>query len=169
MNFFDLIEHRYSVRAYKPDPVDQHKLEKVVEAAWLAPTAANKQPFRLFIIDVENHQDELHNIYSADWFIEAPIVICACAVKDKAWKRSDGKSYAYVDTAIAMDHLILAAAELGLGTCWVAAFDTEAVREFLELNEDLEPVAFTPLGYPADEPRPKKRADISEIVKFIKS
>ena len=169
MNFFDLIEHRYSVRAYKADPVERYKLEKVLEAAWLAPTAANRQPFHLYIIDSAVNRNQLHGIYSAEWFVQAPVVICACAVKDKAWKRSDGKNYAYVDTAIAMDHLILAAAELGLGTCWVAAFDIEAAKKFLKLDENLEPVAFTPLGYAADEARPKKRADISQLIEYIKS
>jgi nitroreductase len=78
----------------------------------------------------------------------------------------DGKNYNDVDVAIAMDHLILAAADLGLGTCWVAAFDPAAARAVLNLPPGVEPVAFTPLGYPADEPRPKTRKALAELVRY---
>ena len=82
----------------------------------------------------------------------------------EAWTRRDGKSYVDVDVTIAMDHLILAAHDLGLGTCWIGAFDPEAAREVLGLEPGLEPLALTPLGYPADEGRPKKRRPYSELV-----
>jgi nitroreductase len=85
----------------------------------------------------------------------------------EAWTRIDGKNYADVDTAIAMDHLILAAADQGLGTCWVAAFNPPAAREILRLSRDEEPVAFTPLGYPADEWKPKKRKALSSFVRYF--
>jgi nitroreductase len=78
----------------------------------------------------------------------------------------DGKNYNDVDVAIVMDHLILAATDLGLGTCWIGAFDPDAAREVLGLPEGVEPVAFTPLGYPADEPRPKRRVALSELVRY---
>ncbi len=88
-----------------------------------------------------------------------------CADVQAAWRRaSDGQSYALVDAAIAMDHLILAAAEQGLGTCWIGAFDPEAAREVLGLPEGILPVAFTPLGYPADKARPKLRRAAEEMV-----
>jgi nitroreductase len=81
--------------------------------------------------------------------------------------RSDGKNYNDVDVAIVMDHLILAAADLGLGTCWIAAFDPDAAREVLSLPEGVEPIAFTPLGYPADTARPKKRKPLEKLVRYI--
>jgi nitroreductase len=79
--------------------------------------------------------------------------------------RSDGKNYGDVDAAIVMDHLTLAAADLGLGTCWVGAFDPVAAREVLGIPEQVDPIAFTPLGYPADQPRAKKRKDLDDLVK----
>lgn len=82
------------------------------------------------------------------------------------WKRSDGQNYVYLDSGIVMDHLILTAAELGLGTCWVGAFDPEAARKVLQLPPEAEPIAFTPLGYPADQPRAKVRKTVEELVHY---
>jgi len=166
MEFLELIKKRYSVRAYKSTPVEEEKLQKVLEAAILAPTAANKQPFRLIVLKTAGREADLRRVYGRDWFVRAPLVICACAVKGESWVRRDGKNYADVDTTIAFDHLILAAHNLGLGTCWIAAFDPAAAREVLKLPAELEPIAFTPLGYPADEWKPKKRRPASELVQY---
>jgi len=168
MEFSDLIQKRYSVRAYKTSPVEEEKLHQVLEAACLAPTAANKQPFRFIVIKTKGREEDLKRIYGREWFIKAPIVICACAVISEAWTRRDGKNYADIDTTIAMDHLILAAAELGLGTCWIAAFDPSEARKILKLPAGVEPVAITPLGYPADEWRAKTRRPLSELVQYLK-
>lgn len=167
MEFFDLIRSRYSVRSYQSKPVEKDKLTRVLEAAVIAPTAANRQPFRLIVIPTRGREDGLRRVYPREWFLRAPLVICACAVKSEAWTRRDGKSYADVDTTIAMDHLILAAHDLGLGTCWIGAFDPEAAREVLGLEPDLEPLAFTPLGYPADEEKPKRRRASGELVRSL--
>ncbi|MBN1936863.1 MAG: nitroreductase family protein [Anaerolineae bacterium] len=164
MEFSDLIQQRYSVRAYKPDPVPDEVLQKVLEAAQLAPTAANRQPFGLIVIHTAGRKDELKRVYGRDWFIDAPIVIAACGILAQAWTRRDGKNYTDVDVTIAMDHLILAAANEGLGTCWIGAFDPDAAREVFGLPEGVEPIAFTPLGYPADEWRPKNRKELTELV-----
>jgi nitroreductase len=166
MDFSKLIKNRYSVRAYKPDPVEEDKLQQVLEAARLAPTAANRQPFQLVVMHTKGRETGLRRIYHRAWFVQAPLIICACGVPAQNWVRSDGKNYNDVDVAIAMDHLILAATDLGLGTCWIAAFDPAAAREVLGLPEDVEPVAFTPLGYPADELRPKERKALSELVRY---
>ena len=166
MEYLELIRKRYSVRAYKSTPVEEEKLQKVLEAAIQAPTAANKQPFRLIVMKTAGREADLKRIYARDWFVQAPLVICACAVKSESWVRRDGKNYADVDTTIGFDHLILAACDLGLGTCWIAAFDPAAAREILSLPVDWEPVAFTPLGYPADQWRPKKRRPASDLIQF---
>ncbi len=166
MNFSELIQERYSVRAYKPDPVEDGKLQEVLEAARLAPTAANRQAIQFIVIHTEGREAELGRIYKADWFVQPPLVICACGIPAENWVRKDGKNYNDVDVAIAMDHLILAAADLGLGTCWIGAFDPQAAREVLDLPDGVVPIAFTPLGYPADEPRPKKRKSFSELVRY---
>jgi len=167
MNFPDLVKSRYSVRAYKPQPVEDELLQKVLEAARLAPTAANRQPFQIIVIRTAGREAELQRIYGQDWFTQAPLIICACGIPSQNWvRRQDGKNYNDVDVAIAMDHLILAAADLGLGTCWIAAFDPAAAREILGLPDDVEPVAFTPLGYPADQPRSKKRKPLADLVRY---
>jgi nitroreductase len=165
MEFSELIRNRYSVRAYKPDAVEEEKLDRVLEAARLAPTAANRQPFQIIVIHTEGREDDLQRIYRRKWFVQAPVVVCICAIPAEGWVRMDGKGYTDVDAAIAMDHLILAATDQGLGTCWIAAFDPAAAREVLGLPEGVEPIAFTPLGYAADQPRSKERKARSDLVR----
>lgn len=167
MEYFDLIQKRYSVRAYKPDPVEYTKLSKILEAARLAPTAANLQPFQFIVAHVKGRESELQRVYHRQWFIQAPLVICACGLPAQGWVRgTDSVNYTTVDVAIAMDHLILAAADLGLGTCWIAAFDAAAARQVFRLPEGVEPIALTPLGYPADEPGPKERKPLTQLVRY---
>ncbi|MGQ9853560.1 MAG: nitroreductase family protein [Candidatus Oleimicrobiaceae bacterium] len=166
MDFSALVRARYSVRSYQDRAVEEDKLAAVLEAARLAPSAANRQPFALLVIRTKGREAGLRRIYNKPWFTQAPLVTGVCALPGKAWSRADGTNSAEVDATIAMDHLILAAADLGLGTCWVAAFDPAAAREVLALPEGVEPVAFTPLGYPADEPRGKVRKPLSELVHY---
>jgi nitroreductase len=167
MDFQELIRARYSCRAYRSDPVAEDQLAQVLEAARLAPTADNRQPFRLVVIRTAGREQELQRVYGKDWFVQAPLVIAACGVPAENWvRKQDGKNYNDVDMAIVMDHLILAAADLGLATCWIAAFDPAAAREVLELPEGIEPVAFTPLGHAADAPRQKTRKKSDELVRY---
>jgi nitroreductase len=166
MDFIELARRRYSVRSYKSDPVEQEKLDRVLEAARLAPTAVNIQPFQLIVIHTTNREAELLRIYNKKWFAQAPIVICACGLPDKSWTRKDGKNYNDVDVAIVMDHLILAATAEGLGTCWIGAFDPSAANEVLGLPEGVKPIAFTPLGYASDRPPVKKRKPLGELVRY---
>ena len=166
MEFSELIQKRYSVRAYRPIPVEEEKLKAVLEAARLAPTASNRQPFKIVVMHTVGREAELRRIYDKNWFVQAPLLIAACGTPAHNWVRRDGKNYNDVDVAIAMDHLILAAASLGLGTCWIAAFDPPAAREVLHLPEGVEPIAFTPLGYAADTPRQKERKALSELVRY---
>ena len=166
MEFNELILLRGSIRGYTGEPVSEEDLAYVLEAFRMAPTACNLQPFGLIVIHTEGKKEELSRIYRADWFTQAPIVICACDFPRDAWSRSDGKNYADMDIAIAFDHLILAAADRGLGTCWIGAFDPAAAHEVLNLPKGVEPIFFTPLGHPAVGPRPKKRKEISDIVRY---
>jgi nitroreductase len=166
MEFADLIHQRYSVRAYRPDDIDEEMLAQVLEAGRLAPTAANRQPFQIIVLHTAGREAELRRIYGRDWFVQAPLVLCVCALPAVGWVRMDGKGYTDVDAAIVMDHLVLAATNLGLGTCWIAAFDPEAARQVLHLPEDVEPIAFTPLGYPADDPGAKHRKPLSDLVRY---
>jgi nitroreductase len=166
MKFQELINQRYSVRAYKPDPIEEHKLQQILEAARLAPTAANRQPFKVIVIHTQERKEDLLSIYQREWFIQAPLVLCLVGVLAEAWIRRDGKAYLGIDAAIVMDHMILAATELDLGTCFIAAFDEENARKALALPEDVEPILFTPLGYPADQPKIKTRKPLDEIIRY---
>ncbi len=166
MELWEAIVNRYSVRAYKPEPVEEEKLLRVLEAARLAPTAANRQPFQIIVVHTAGREDELRRIYNSKWFVQAPIVLCVCGLPAKGWTRSDGKNYTDVDVAIVMDHLILCAASLGLGTCWIGAFNPAAAREVLQLPDGVEPIVWTPLGYPADQPREKQRLPLDELVRY---
>jgi nitroreductase len=164
MDFKELIRARYSCRAYRNDPVEEEKLAAVLEAARLAPTAANRQAFKLYVLPTANRQEALRQLYSPDWFAQAPLVIGIAGEPGRNWVRRDGRNYVEVDCAIVMDHVILQAADLGLGTCWIGAFDPDAARQLLELPPDWEPIAFTPLGYPVDTSRPKTRKPLEELV-----
>ncbi len=167
--FSEIISQRYSVRAYKSDPVEPEKLQRVLEAARLAPTAANRQPFQLVVVHTAKRRNELQAIYHREWFVQAPILICAVGIPGNSWVRADdNRRYIDVDVAIVMDHLILEATNQGLGTCWVAAFNVRAARAALGLPEEVEPLIFTPLGYSAALPGPKERKPIDELVRYEK-
>ncbi len=167
MEYSELIAARYSVRAYRPDPVEDEKLGAVLEAARLAPTAANRQPFQLVVMRTSGREEEIGKIYRKPWFVQAPLVIGVCAISSQAWVReSDRFNARMIDAAIVADHLILEAANQGLGTCWVAAFSVDAARVVMGLPDEAEPVIFTPLGYPADQPGPKTRKPLNELVRY---
>jgi nitroreductase len=167
MEYFDVIRQRYSVRAYKPDAVEDEKLRKVLEAARLAPTACNLQAFRVVVMRTADHEVMLKKICRASFFTQAPLVLGIYADTADAWVRADGKTYADVDAAIVMDHIILAATALDLGTCWIGAFNADAAREAVNLSKGFEPVAFTPVGYPASNRPAKQRKPLSDIVVWM--
>jgi len=167
MDFYEVIRTRRSIRGYQERPVEEDKLQRILEAARLAPSAANRQPWQFLVIKTEKIKKEFQRAYNKDWFWQAPVIICACGIKKEAWIRSDGKSYLDVDVAIAMDHLVLAATAEGLGTCWIGAFNPSEVKKILNLPDDIEPVALTPLGYPATSPKPTHRKLLGKIVKRI--
>ena len=164
MDFLELAKKRYSVRAYKSTPIEDEKLKYILEAARMAPTGANRQSFQLIAIHTKGREGELRPIYNNDWFVEAPIVICACATTSQGQAYDEGRSNRNV--AIVMDHLTLAATDLGLGTCWIGAFNPDAAREILGLPEEVKPIVFATVGYSDDEPRPKVRKSIDELVRY---
>ncbi len=167
MDFSELIDTRFSTRAYLPDPVEDSMLQQVLGAARLAPTAANRQPFRLIVVHTAGKEAELKKVYSTEWLSQAPLLICACSVPSQGWKHfHTGKNYCDVDVAIVMDHLIMAATALGLGTCWIAAFNHAALNKMLRLPDELEAVVLTPLGFPAEKARPKIRRPLEDLVRY---
>ena len=168
MEFKDVINERYSVRGYLDKEVEKEKLEYVLKAATIAPTGVNAQPFKVYVIETAKYQEELKEIYAAEWFRQAPYVLCVVAIKNKAWTRPwDMKNIADIDATIVMDHMILAATDVGLGTCYIGAFKKNRAQEFLNLDENEEAVLFTPLGYGNAEPRDTPRKKLDEFVTYI--
>jgi nitroreductase len=165
MDFLDLVKKRRSVRNYLDKPVEEPLLEKVLEAGRLAPSACNKQPWVFIVLRDNSSRQKLEQVYNKAWFLHAPIVIAVCCDRSASWKRADGRDYGDIDAAIALDHMTLAATEAGLGTCWIGAFNAAQARIILKLPDKIDPVAFTPLGYPGDEAAIKKfRKKLAEIV-----
>ncbi|MGD8507148.1 MAG: nitroreductase family protein [Candidatus Bathyarchaeota archaeon] len=165
MGVFAIIGKRRSIRLYEKKPVEKEKLNRILEAGRLAPSADNKQPWRFIVVTGENVKEKLRVTYDEEWFVSAPVIIIGCAVPEEAWMRVDGQEYWMVDVAIAMQNMILAATELGLGTCWIADFDEKAIRKALNLPSNIRVVAMTPLGYPAEEKHPvRDRKPLAEIV-----
>ena len=168
MKFIKLAEKRCSIRGYRPDPVPEKLLNKVLQAGNLAPTAKNLQPFHFIVVRNPGKLEELATAYPAPFFREAPVVIVICTEAAEGWTRDryDGKNYCEIDAAIAIDHMTLAAADLGLGTCWIGAFDPDRVTEVIGLPEGIEPMAMLLLGYPGMEGRKKERKPLEQLVRY---
>jgi len=165
MNLLDLVKSRYSCRSYQPASVEPAKLDYIMECVRLAPSAVNKQPWRFRIVSSDEDKAKLQRCYARTWFNSAPMYIIASLVHDEEWVRSDGKAHGNIDVAIAVEHLCLAAAEQGLGTCWVCNFDALLCSQLFSYAEGEEPVVLIPIGYPADEAKPKNRKEMNEILK----
>lgn len=170
MKFIELAKKRVSIRSYKPDPVADEQLNEVLEAGRLAPSACNLQPFQFVVVRERENIAALADGYPAPWFAGAPVVIAICTQASKAWKRSshDNRCLIDVDGAIAADHMTLAAADLGLGTCWIGAFDPEIIRKVLGIPRTAEPLVLLTLGYPNEEGRPKTRLPLEKLVRHEK-
>jgi nitroreductase len=148
MDFMDVISARKSVRGYVDKPVEEDKLSKILEAARLAPSWANKQCCRYVVVKDKAKIQELSGRFG--WLKQAPVIIVACADPKDSGDRN-GMNYYLVDVGISMQQLVLAATDLELGTCWIGAFDEAKVKKVLQVPENIKVVAMTPLGYSADK------------------
>ncbi|MEG1573519.1 MAG: nitroreductase family protein [Bacteroidales bacterium] len=169
-DFMDLIALRSSVRSYDPHPVEKSKIMLLLEAARLAPSAVNFQPWMFLIITGDEGKSAVRQCYDRDWITQAPVYIVACGDHKISWHRqADGKDHCDIDIAIAIEHICLCAAAQGIGSCCVCNFDPLKLKEYLQLSEDIEPVAIIPIGYQANEEvvRPKKRKTVEEISKWV--
>lgn len=169
MEFNELCAGRWSVRAYKDTPIEGDKLQAVLEAARLAPSACNRQPWIFFVLESDEALEKACACYNREWIRTAPMVILCCVDHSQEWVRpADGKRHGDIDIAIAAEHICLAAAGQGLGTCWICNFDAQKCRELFSLPEELEPAVMLPIGYPvSDEPAPKNRKPLTEIVRTL--
>jgi nitroreductase len=155
MSFLEMAEARYSVRDYADKKVEQDKLGKILEAAHVAPTAANKQPVRLIAVQ----EDEgLEKIGKAANIYGAPLAIIVCSDHTKAWTRPfDQKKTTDIDATILTDHMMMEAAELGLGSVWICYFKPDVIRQEFQLPDTLEPVNILAIGYANGSPADPKR------------
>ncbi len=172
MDFYDLIENRESIRNYDPSrPVEKSKLNRILNAGRLAPSAANKQPWRFLIVSSAEMLEKVRACYHRDWFKEAPHILIVTGCKADAWvKKYDGYNSLETDLTIAMDHMILAAENEGVGACWIAAFNPDILCNALSLEKDEIVFAITPLGYTKkgfSKKGTKDRKPLDEIVRFL--
>ena len=172
MEFRELIKTRESVRNYdSKKSIPRDVLNRILEAGRLAPSAANRQPWKFLLISSADMLNKVRMCYKGEWFRKAPHILVVMGNRDDAWtRRYDGYNSIETDLTIAMDHLILAAANEGVGSCWIAAFDPVILRKSLDLKENEVVFAITPLGYPEDSYQPgqaKNRRDISEVVEYL--
>jgi nitroreductase len=168
MDLTEAIRTRRSIRAYKPTPVPEDALKEVLNAARLAPSADNAQPWKMVVVRDEQLKLMLAAASNGQKFIaQAPIVIVACGIPGEAFPTVGGyMSSEIIDVSIALDHLTLAAHDRGLGTCWVAWFKEDKVKSLLGVPEDVKVVALTPLGYPDETPERTPRKNLEELVSF---
>ncbi len=162
MEFMDVISKRRSIRKFKSDPVPKEDIEYIVEAARLAPSWANSQCWKFIVVTDPEIKSELAKAGNG-WIAKAPVVIAACADPSRPGTKED-QEYYMLDVGIAMEHLILAAADRGLGTCWIGAFDEKAAKSALGVPENIRVVASTPLGYPDEAPDPRQRRPLNEVM-----
>jgi len=148
MNFKDLVQKRYSVRNYSSQSIESEKISYLIECARQAPSAANYQPWKFFIVRSEEGRQKIRKCYQREWFHKAPLYIICCADHQLSWKRKeDEKDYANIDIAITAEHICLAATEQGLGSCWVCNFDVLLCRRLFNISMHLEPIVIIPIGY----------------------
>jgi len=164
-SLLDIIKTRKSIRSYKSDTIEEEKLRYILNAFRRAPSAKNLQPWKIIIVKDEKKKSDLAIACNNQTFIsEAPIVVVACAKEEEAYGVMGGYMNSYpIDIAIAMQHLILAATEQGLGTCWIGAFKEKLVKDILKVPEDIRVVALSPVGYPDEEGKNRPRKEIDDI------
>lgn len=169
-NFLDLVKSRNSIRAYDPQrKPQQKKLLEIIEAARLAPSACNKQPWNIYLVESPAVLEKVKQAYSRDWIKNAPYILVISGIKEIAWTRSDGFNSLDIDLSIAMDHLILAATDKGLASCWIAAFDPIKLASALSLEKDEIPLLMTPLGFSLenDSKKERPRKSMEEILTIL--
>jgi len=171
MTFLELAKKRYSVRGYSEKPVEEKTLNYILECGRVAPSAAYYQPWHIYVIHDTEIRTRLNTTYQREWFASAPVIFVFCGDHSIGWKRNDGKDHTDIDVSIIIDHITLAAAEKGLGTCWICNFDAYACSRILDLPSNIEPIAYLSLGYPAKEPedpaRHLNRKPFNEIVHYL--
>ena len=167
MKVFEAIQKRYSCRAYQQKSIEQEKLDKLMEAARLAPSAKNTQDWRFVVVtDKKVKKQVAETTNRAEVFENAGAIIVGCSNSD--FKMTCGQAIAPIDVSIALEHICLQATELGLGTCWIGSFRTDQVRSILNIPDDINIVELMAVGYPADNAKKPNRLPMEEIICYNK-
>ena len=169
-SFLQLSESRFSVREYSQKPIESDKIEKILRVAQLSPTAANKQPQKIYIITKEEDKKKLTTI--TKYTFNAPMFFLVCADKNKAWKHRTEELYSTeIDGSIVTTNMILEAHDLGLGSVIVRSFKTEKLKQLFNIPENIVPIALLPMGYPKEGTKPSEthfeRKDLKEMVEYL--
>ena len=169
MEFNELIYERRSTRSFKDEPVTAEQIEKMLDAAIHAPNACNFQSWHFYVVKSESARAKIGGMCGR-WGLGASVVfvVCTDAAQLEARFGERGRDlFAVQDTAAAIENLLLCAADIGLGGCWVGAFDEAACREALDIPQGRRPVAIIPVGVPAEKPAMRARVDLSDVVTVI--
>jgi nitroreductase len=172
MEYTELIRNRESIRNYDPNrSVPKEILERILDAGRLAPSAHNLQPWKFLVISSSALLEKVKACYNRDWIKDTPHILVVLGLRDQAWNRNyDGYNSVETDVAIAITHIILAAENEGVGTCWIAAYNPALLKEALNPKENELIFGITPLGYPKpgfQKSLIKKRKSLEEIVEFL--
>lgn len=168
--FLQIAESRFSVRDYDPRPVEKEKIEKLLRVAQVAPTAANKQPQKIYIITKDEDREKLKTV--TKYTFNAPMFFVVCVDKDIVWKhKTEDTNSIDIDGSIIATHILFEAYDLGLGSVYVRAFQTEELKKLFNIPENIKPVALLPLGYPKENAKPApshfKKKNIDEMVEYL--
>ena len=170
-DFLRLAKSRRSIRRFTEKDVTKEQLLRLIDAAQSAPSAGNCQPWHFYVIKNKNLQEQMKDsAYQQGFILYAPACIVVCTESKRSGGRYGERGrelYCLQDTAAAVQNILLCAKSMGLGTCWVGAFDEAKVTEILNLPEGLRPVAIIPVGEPAEDFKPQNRRTVDEIVTFI--
>ena len=161
MELEQVIKERYSVRRFSDREIEQEKLDKILDAGRIAPTAANAQPQKILVIKSEESKDKLKSV--CRFTFGAPVILLACADMRKVWKNKNEEGYdsAEMDLSIIGTHMMLEACNLGIGSCWIRAFNSNEVKEAFDLPEYIKPIFILPIGYEADDFEPSMNVHLS--------
>jgi nitroreductase len=171
MDFLELAENRYSVRAFLPNKVEQNLIDDILKSAQLAPTAKNNQPHKIYVLQSEDALNKVKEVTNCTY--GAPLVFLICQDTNESWKSpyEDNYSSGEMDASIVCTHMMLTAQDIGLGSVWVLLFDKQKTSEIFNLPENIKPVCLLPVGYPSDKaapsPRHSETKSLDEMVKYL--
>lgn len=168
MNLMEVVKNRYSCRSYQSKPIEPEKLQTLIEAARLAPSARNMQDWRFVIVtDAPTRQDLQEAAAGQEFVGQAPVIIVACSCTNKRMNLCS-QPYSSINVSIALEHIALAATSLGLATCWIGSFKPQSVRSILNIPTHIEIVELMTVGYPADSPKSPNRLPAEQIACYEK-